>query len=129
MNHILLIDDNSFFSATFSSLLQRAGYEVTAASSYEEAKGFHEETPSHLVIIGLYLKGKNGEKSLTALRETFADARLIALLCESDKREIYYPLVMKELKGRRIFYKPFKTEEILEAIYEELAPPVREAAC
>ena len=127
MYRILLIDDNSFFNATFAGLLQRAGYQVTVASNYQEGRPLYEEDPADLVIMSIYLKGDEGAGCLEALQDTFSAARFIGLLCESEKNERYYPLVFKALKNRRIFHKPFRTEEVLDAIYQELAPPAREA--
>jgi DNA-binding response OmpR family regulator len=125
--HILLIDDNSFFSATFAGLLQRAGYRVSLAPDNREGKGLHRRDPAHLVIMSIYLEEGNGQAYLEDLRETFATTPVIALLRESAKGELFYPLLLKELGNRRVFFKPFRTEEVLDAIYEELAPPAREA--
>lgn len=126
MYHILLIDDNSFFSATFAGLLQRAGYRVSLAPDNREGKRLHRRDPAHLVLMSIYLEKGDGQVYLEDLRDTFAATPVIALLRESAKGELFYPLLLKELGNRRVFFKPFRTEEVLDAIYEELAPPAKE---
>ena len=127
MHHILLIDDNSFFTATFAGLLRRKGFRVDVASDPAEGRRLHRTDPADLVLMGIYLRKQDAGQYLEDLRGAFAGTPLIGLFCEKDRNDRQYPLLLKELGHRRCYHKPFRTEDLLEAIYAEIAVASRRA--
>ncbi|MEW6750576.1 MAG: response regulator [Candidatus Latescibacterota bacterium] len=127
MYHILLIDANSFFSATFATLLRRAGYRVSLAPALAAGRRLHRKDPADLVLLGVYLRDCDGKEYLEALQDTFADTRVVGMLSDRERGELLYPLLQRALGKGRVFHKPFRTEEVLDAIYAELCPQTREA--
>lgn len=127
MYHLLLIDANSFFSATFATLLRRAGYRVSLAADLASGKRLHRKDPADLVLLGVYLKDGDGKAYLDALQDTFANTRTLGMLSDRERGELVYPLLQRALGKGRVFHKPFPTEDILDAICAELLPQPCEA--
>lgn len=125
MPHILLIDSNTFFTATFAALLKRTGYRVSVACDRDQSRHIQSADPADLVLMGIYLSKRSSSEYLDDLRELFAGTPVIGLISERDTRDRQYPMLLKELGHRRAFSKPFRTEDLLQAIHSELSVTAR----
>ncbi len=69
MAHILVVDDNETMREGMAISLARAGYEVTAASSGEEALAAFEKKPAELIVTDLKMEPMSGIDLLEAVRK------------------------------------------------------------
>ena len=114
MYKILIIDSNSIFGTTFAGLLKRSGYQVEITAEVEDGLALFPSSTPDLVLLGI-----NPLAAASRLPET---VKLIALLSREKKPTEALKEVLHLLRDCPVFYKPFRTEEVLAAIYAELVP-------
>ena len=119
MFKILLIDRNATFSATFAGLLERSGYRVEVVKTLSEGINRTRLAPPDLIVIGI--DNDNPTPFAMAGRQ-LAEFKLIALLSRPKRSSDDLKELLYSLRGCPLFYKPFRTEEVLAAIYSELVP-------
>ena len=112
---ILLIDANPSFRTTFSSLLRRSGYQVAVADSLPSGLEQFDREETDLVLLGIDI----AETASTDLSQSFANCTTILLLSGAEGRSDASPQKGR-IKNHLVFYKPFRTEEVLAAIYAAL---------
>ena len=114
--HILLLDDDAVFGRALGRLLGQVGYRVTVADNATEALSTHRERPADLVITDTAMRKGEALDVLKELRHDAATPKIIAI---SGGRDDHLRQA-RRLGARYTFRKPFVTEEVLEAIDEEL---------
>ena len=120
MSHILIVDDEPQVRTMLGTLLQQHGYQVTEAEDGDAALKVASSTPIDLIILDLLMPGKEGLETLMALRKEEIPPKIIAV--SGGARTIgadFLPAALK-LGANRAFRKPFRTEELLDAIRELL---------
>lgn len=115
MFKILLIDANTSFSTTFSNLLRRSGYQIVVADSLPDGLAQFRHEDIDLVLLGIDIT----EADSTDLSQSFGDCKTILLLSGDERRGDAAPQKGR-IKDHLAFYKPFRTEEVLAAIYTAL---------
>ena len=119
MYKILIIDSNSIFGTTFAGLLKRSGYQVEITTEVEDGLALHPSSAPDLVMLGINVDDPSPFAAASRLPET---VKLIALLSHEKKPTEALKEVLHLLRDCPIFYKPFRTEEVLAAIYAQLVP-------
>ena len=119
MYKILIIDSNSIFGTTFAGLLKRSGYQVEITAEVEDGLALLPSSAPDLVLLGINVDDPSPFAAASRLPET---VKLIALLSREKKPTEALKEVLHLLRDCPIFYKPFRTEEVLAAIYAELVP-------
>jgi DNA-binding response OmpR family regulator len=76
---ILVVDDEAPIRTTLTALLERRGYEVTAAATGEDALALIHQRPFDLLLLDLQLPGINGMDVATRARDRQPDAQIIIL--------------------------------------------------
>ena len=122
MYKILIIDSNSIFGATFAGLLERSGYQVEIAVQIADGLARVPATNPDLVLIGIDVDNPG---PCAAARHLPATIKIIALLSHEKKPTEALKEVLHLLRDCPVFYKPFRTEEVLAAIYAELVPQTK----
>lgn len=120
MSHILVVDDEPQIRAMLSTLLQQNGYQVSEAEDGAVALQISSSTKIDVIILDLLMPGKEGLETLMAFRKEKDPPKIIAV--SGGSRTIgtdFLPAALK-LGASRSFRKPFRTEELLEAIRELL---------
>ena len=115
-NHILLLDNDAVFGRALGRLLGQVGYRVTVADNATEALSTHRERPADLVITDTAMRRGEALDLIEVLR---ADDPALKFIAISGGREDRLRQA-RRLGARYTFRKPFVTEEVLEAIGEEL---------
>ena len=106
---ILIIDDDKDLLSIISDMLSEYGYEVTPASSAEEAFDLLSKNTYHLILLDINLPDSNGFTICKELREVstvpviFASART----SENDRINGY------EIGGDDYLPKPYSMKELL----------------
>lgn len=124
MYKILIIDSNSIFGTTFAGLLKRSGYQVEITAEVEDGLDLHPSSAPDLILLGINVDDPSPCAAASRLPET---VKLIALLSREKKPTEALKEVLHLLRNCPIFYKPFRTEEVLAAIYAQLVPQEKSA--
>jgi DNA-binding response OmpR family regulator len=114
---ILLIDANPSFGTTFSSLLRHSGYQVDVTTSFAEGYDLFNRSGADLLLLGIVGDEDINDKTLKA----FADCKVI-ILCSGGEGQGHATPQKSHINDHLVFYKPFRTEEVLAAIYSALVP-------
>lgn len=76
---LLVVDDEANIRLTLSTLLERAGYAVTVASSGEEAVVLLKQRSFDLMLVDLKMPGMDGMQVVSKVRELGLDMAIIIL--------------------------------------------------
>lgn len=116
MYKILIIDRNPIFGATLAGLLKRSGYQVEVANQLADGLDQYRLNAPDLVLLGVEV---DDPTPFIAASRLLNDARLIAFLSRQRHSPDDLQEVLQALKGCPVFYKPFRTEDVLAAIAAE----------
>src|SRR5215216_5163319 len=76
---ILMVDDEAAIRLTLSTLLTRAGYNVSTAENGPEAIALLEQQAFDLLLVDLKMPGMDGMQVVAAARQRQADLAIIVL--------------------------------------------------
>ena len=119
MYKILIIDRNPVFGATLAGLLKRSGYQVQVANQLAAGLDHYRLNAPDLVLLGVEVDDPTPFLAALSLLDP---TKLIAFLSRQRHSSDELQEVLQALKGCPIFYKPFRTEDVLAAIAAELVP-------
>jgi CheY-like chemotaxis protein len=74
---ILIVDDEPAIAESLSEILQAAGYEVTTATSGEEAVRGAEKFSPEILLTDVLMPGMNGFELALRVKEVLPDCRLL----------------------------------------------------
>ena len=109
---VLVVDDESIVQVSCKRILVPKGYTVEVVNDGFEALTLLRESPFEIIITDLKMPNMDGIEFMDMLRHTSPEARILLVTgyATSDTRE------MAESMGARYLAKPFKPEELLEAV-------------
>ena len=116
---VLVVDDEQFFREVLRSMLQKDGFRVVAeASGGDEAVEMFRKFSPGLVLMDIYMPGKNG---IEATRDiiAFAPEAKILICSGTGYDDDINAAIQAGAKG--IIYKPFYDEEVMGTIRTLLA--------
>ena len=119
MYKILLIDRNATFGATFAGLLERSGYRVEVVGTMPEGIDRTRVARPDLVLLGI---DNDDPAPFAEAAQKLGEFKRIALFSRQKRASDDLKELLHSLRGCPLFYKPFRTEEVLAAIYSELVP-------
>ena len=76
---ILIVDDEESLRFTFEIFLTEAGYDVTTASSFDEALSMLLQRAFDLVIVDVILGGKTGLDLVREIRARWINCRVVVI--------------------------------------------------
>lgn len=122
MYKILIIDRNPVFGATLAGLLKRSGYQVQVANQLADGLDHYRFNAPDLVLLGIEV---DDPTPFIAALSLLDPTKLIAFLSRQRHSSDELQEVQQALKGCPVFYKPFRTEDVLAAIAAECStqPP------
>jgi CheY-like chemotaxis protein len=119
MMRILVIDDDANLRGIFAEMLTTAGYEVVEASDGKEGVRLYRQAPFDLVLTDLLMPEKDGLEVVMELRKDFPEVKIITL--SGGNAYGHSSLETSRLLGAsRTLRKPFKEDQLLEAVREVL---------
>lgn len=121
MPSILIIDDEESLRDAMRRNLQRSGYHVAEASEGRQALQQLASTSVDLVLIDIFMPGKEGLETIRELRRSHPDLPVIAMSGGGSKGMVDVLRVAKLLGARRTLLKPFTGQELVDAVQHELA--------
>ncbi len=75
MNHILVVDDEAEIRASLEEILREEGYGVATAADAEEAMDLVRDAPYEVVLLDIWLPGRDGLEVLAEMRELKTETR------------------------------------------------------
>ncbi len=117
---ILLVEDVATVRDAMAILLTQAGHVVTTASTTDEALDRLGTDRFDLIIADLILKGGGGREVLAASRFMAEPPPVVIITGMNDEVAIAEAMA---LGAKRCVRKPFKMEEVLEAVDEACPQP------
>ena len=75
MNHILVVDDEAEIRTSLEEILRDEGYGVAGAANAEEAMQLVRDAPFDVVLLDIWLPGRDGLEVLAEMRELKAETR------------------------------------------------------
>ena len=119
---VLVLEDDENALAGIVELLSGSGYDVTAASAYEDAKRILSENTYNLFVTDIRLRSFNGIHLVEKVREESPDTAVIIMTGYDE------PLMQLEASrySARFLKKPIKSAALLEAVRQSFPDARRE---
>jgi|CXWL01.1.fsa_nt_gi CheY-like chemotaxis protein len=127
MSSILIIDDDDSLRDALRRTLHKEGYAVTDASEGRQGLQQLEHAPVDLVLLDIFMPGKEGLETITELRHSYPNVPVIAMSGGGIKSGLEVLKIARFLGARRTLTKPFTREQLLDAVREELAQHSQDA--
>ncbi len=121
MAKLLVVDEDSVSGKALASILKQAGQEVVLATDGAEAVSLYERGVFALVFSGIFLPGREGLETIRELREKDRNARIVAVGGGSKLSTQLALNRARELGALCTVSKPYRQEEILRVLRENLA--------
>jgi len=121
MARILVIDDEPYILLMLKKMLERVGHKVEMAVNGAEGLEIFRKNPTDLIITDIVMPEKEGLETIRELKKEFPKLKIIAISGGGRIDSKEYLASAKLFGADRIFRKPFKQKEILEAVKEILS--------
>jgi DNA-binding response OmpR family regulator len=116
MKHILVVDDDEAVRNLLKVILEREGYEVSAAADGKQAVRLFRGKPSDLIITDIIMPEQEGLKTIFDLRQQHPEVRIIAISGGGQYGLGNYLDAAVALGADETFAKPFDRVELLKAV-------------
>jgi CheY-like chemotaxis protein len=110
---VLVVDDEGPVRSAVKRMLGHHGFDVTAASSYEEALNLLREAPYEVLLTDLRMNGPDGLELIRATHASSPATRPILMSAYATARDSQMAL---DLGAVRVLCKPFEPAELLDAV-------------
>ncbi len=121
MARILIIDDEDELRSMLRQMLEQAGHEVAEAVNGAEGIELYERDTHDLIITDIIMPEKEGVETIIALRRADPDLPIIAISGGGRLEATDFLTMTKKLGARRTLSKPFRRDQLLEAVGDCLA--------
>lgn len=118
MSRILVVDDDVEIRETLKRLLSLVGYEVEVAGDGRLANKQLEAASFHLMITDIVMPNQDGVENIMQARQNYPEMKVIAMSGGGYVQTKTYLKVAESLGADAVFYKPFKSLEMLAKIRE-----------
>lgn len=124
---ILVIDDNADLAAVLTRALQHAGHTVWTTESAKHGLKLLQQHPIDILITDLVMPEQDGIETIQLARKLRPKLRIIAISGDAPRHAQLYLKVAGKLGAHRSLLKPFKLQDLFDAI-EEVWPARPDAA-
>ena len=121
MARILIIDDEDELRSMLRQMLEQAGHAVTEAVNGAEGIRFYQQDTHDLIITDIIMPEKEGVETIIALRRADPNLPIIAISGGGRLEATDFLTMARKLGARRTLSKPFRRDQLLEAVGECLA--------
>jgi DNA-binding response OmpR family regulator len=123
MARILVIDDEVQLRAVVRRILERAGHEVVEASDGEAGLKLHREHGADLVLLDIFMPGRDGIEMIRDLRAEAPRTKIIVMSGGGRRGNLDLLDDARLLGASRALRKPFELAELLALVQELLSEP------
>ena len=121
MARILVIDDEDELRSMLRQMLEFAGHEVAEAVNGAEGIEIYERDAPDLIITDIIMPEQEGVETIIALRRADSALPIIAISGGGRLDATDFLTMAKKLGARRTLTKPFRRDQLLDAVNECLA--------
>jgi CheY-like chemotaxis protein len=120
MAKIIVIDDEPYILLLLKKMLEKEGYQVDMATNGVEGIELYHKHGADLIITDIVMPEKEGLETIINLKAENPSLKVIAISGGGrvDSREYLHSAQL--LGAEKIFQKPFKKDEIVQAVRELL---------
>lgn len=122
MSRVLIVDDEYAIAEALSGILELEGYEVSAATSAEQALGRLQDRSFDVVLSDVMMPAMDGRELLQRIRSDARTSHTPVILMSAAGP----PRDLKTLPCSGFVSKPFDLEELLEQLTEVLDGQARQ---
>ncbi len=126
MARILVIDDEDELRTMLRQMLEHAGHEVSEAVNGAVGIEIYERDKPDLIITDIIMPEKEGVETIIALRRANPELPIIAISGGGRLDATDFLSMAKKLGARHTLTKPFRRDQLLEAVGECLASATAE---
>jgi DNA-binding response OmpR family regulator len=117
MASILIIDDDKSILSFLKERLMFEGFNVLTAIDGKEGMHLFNDNQVDLVITDIIMPDKDGFETIIELKRICPDIKIIAMSGGGRGHPEHYLDTAKCFRAQYTFEKPFKTNDLLEAVY------------
>jgi CheY-like chemotaxis protein len=121
MPRVLLVDDDDALRAMLSRTLSHAGFEVVEAENGLMALERMSEQAADVLVTDIIMPVMEGVETIQALRTRHPALQVIAISGGGHNPADWYLRIARSFGAKKLLFKPFGPEELLQAIRELLA--------
>ena len=127
MARILVIDDEDELRSMLRHMLEHAGHEVAEAVNGAAGIEIYERDAPDLIITDIIMPEKEGVETIIALRRADPALPIIAISGGGRLDATDFLTMAKKLGARHTLTKPFRRDQLLEAVGRCLASATAES--
>lgn len=116
MARILVIDDDPGFRELLTEALAGAGHEVVCAPDGKVGMNLYYERQADIVLTDMIMPEKDGVEVICEIRRDYPDTKVIAFSGGATLGPYTYLQMAHRLGAARVFAKPFKMRDLMDAI-------------
>jgi CheY-like chemotaxis protein len=120
---ILIIEDDEIFRDLLADWLEAAGYRVRLAADGRAGLAAIHDHPPALVVTDIHMPGADGTTVIAELKRTHPAVPVIAISGRFGCEDGLTPDGAIALGAARALAKPFKRNEMVEAVADLVGPP------
>jgi hypothetical protein len=123
---VLVIDDDATVRVAIRRALERKGFVVREAADGEEGLRLYHQHGAAIVVVDIFMPGRDGLEFIRALRSEGAGTRIIAMSGGGQMLQMDMLKAAKAFGASRTFSKPIDMHVLLSAVREliaETTPP------
>jgi DNA-binding response OmpR family regulator len=121
MKRILVVDDDETIRTLLTTILEREGFEVSAAADGKEAIRLFRRHPADLIITDIIMPEQEGLKTIFDLRRDHPDVSIIAISGGGQYGLGSYLDAAAALGADATFSKPFDRIELVKSVRQLLS--------
>lgn len=117
---ILIVEDDPSLRASLRRTLRKKGYTILEAGEGGEGMMLLETHAIDIVLIDIFMPGKEGIETIQAIRRTRPQVKIIAMSGGGERLYIDVLRVAKSSGCHQTLDKPFSEEALINAIQAQL---------
>jgi CheY-like chemotaxis protein len=116
MRRVLVVDDEAPVRRVLGRSLQQAGFDVAEASEGGEAVRKCREQPVAVVLLDMFMPGKEGIETLRELRAEFPEVKVVAMSGGGSYPIFDVLTAARRLGADEVFQKPLSLADLISTL-------------
>lgn len=121
MSRVLVIDDEPYILLMLKKLFEKEGFDVDIAINGDEGIKIFSKYPADVIITDIVMPEKEGLETIREFKQTNPDLKIIAISGGGRIDSKEYLDSARLFGAAKVFRKPFKQREMVNAVNELLS--------